>query len=142
MDNFRESWKRIKDSTGIRTQKELAEALDITPQAVTEMKRKGRFPDNWGYKLSEIYKIDARWIIDGQGASENNQRANSSKKSRKIDFLNTVEEWLCEEVGRNPKLENWFEIEFEKKFQEFKTWKEEKEESEARENSTSTRKVA
>lgn len=48
-------------------------------------------------------------------------------KIRKFDILNQAEEWLIEEVGRNPKKEIWFEVEFEKAFEEFKKWKEEKE---------------
>jgi transcriptional regulator with XRE-family HTH domain len=83
-------------------------------------------------------EIDIRWLLTGK-------EANSKKdvsKIKKFEILTQAEEWLTQEVKKNPKREVWFEVEFEKAFEEFKKWKEEKEESEEREASIANRKVA
>jgi transcriptional regulator with XRE-family HTH domain len=84
-------------------------------------------------------------IIGISHGSLSGKEANSKKdvsKIKKFEILTQAEEWLTQEVKKNPKREVWFEVEFEKAFEEFKKWKEEKEESEEREASIANRKVA
>jgi len=125
-NNFDEVWERVRVSTEIKTQKQLAVALCLTPQAITEMKKKGKFPEKWAYKISEQFELDARWLLDGVKKTKV-KLEKEIKGSKKFEILNEIEEWLAEEVKMNPKKKNWFEVEFEKKFEEFKEWKQRKE---------------
>jgi len=137
-NEFDEIWARIKSETGLKTLKELALTLKITQQAVSEMKAKGKFPPGWAYLVGEQFNLLTEWIMKNQGP----KRLKDVPQNRQFDILNQVEEWLTGEVGKNPKKEIWFEVEFEKAFEEFKKWKEGKEESAAATAYTSTRKVA
>ncbi len=78
------------------------------------------------------------WLLTGKKKIE----LRSDNEKRKFKIFDQAEEWLSEEVRKNPKKEAWFEVEFEETFDGFKKWKEEKEEAETRENYTSSRKVA
>jgi len=140
-NNFDEILKRIRSSTGIETQKDLAVALDLTPQAITEMKKKGKFPEKWAYKLGNKYNLDAKWILEGTGKQiiKSTQRINNK---RKFNILDEIEAWLDEITQKEPYRKEWFQAEVEDKFPAFKAWKEEKEKSEAAKAYTSSRKVA
>ncbi len=140
-NKFEEIWGRIKDSTEIKTQKELAVALSITPQAITEMKIKGKFSEKWAYKLADKYGLDVKWILEGLRSSKATP-GKQARESRKFDILNEIEEWLNHLEEQEPGREAWFEYQFKDSFSGFKKWKEEKEESAAAEAYTSTRKVA
>jgi len=76
--------------------------------------------------------IDIEWLLTG----------NKSKKQGKPRILGELEDWISDEIKKDPKREDWFEIQLKDSFPAFKTWKEEKEESEAAKAYTSSRKVA
>ena len=89
--------------------------------------------------------IDIKWLLTGENREKSEKSRGKpvrAEKIRKFDILNQAEEWLTGEVEMNPKREFWFEVEFEKAFDEFKKWKEEKEESAAEAAYSSTHKVA
>lgn len=140
-NNFNEIWGRVKLSTEIKTQKQLAVALCLTPQAITEMKKKEKFPEKWAYKLSEQFEIDARWLLDGVKRNDGKHRK-GAREEKKFEILNEIEEWLEEEVRMNPKKKDWFEVEFEKKFEDFKKWKLRKETGPGSSNHYPSSKVA
>mgnify|MGYP000860173731 FL=1 len=73
---------------------------------------------------------------------KSHRKSAKDEKKRRFDILNQAEEWLADEVGKNPKKEIWFEVEFEKAFEEFKEWKEEKERAATEEAYATSRKVA
>jgi hypothetical protein len=125
-NNFNEIWIRLRSSTEIRTQKELAAVLGLTPQAVTEMKKRGKFPENWAYKLAEKYNLSAKWILEGTEKQTNQSREEVNRK-KKFDILNEIEAWLDEITKKEPYRKEWFQAEIEDKFPAFKAWKEEKE---------------
>jgi len=137
-NEFEKVWDRLKSETGLKSLKDLAIAVKISQQAVSEMKAKGKFPPGWAYMVGEQFNLLTEWIMKGTGP----KRHADVPGNRKFDILNQAEEWLTDEVKKNPKKEIWFEVEFEKAFEEFKIWKEEKEESAAAEAYSSSRKVA
>nr|WP_320011293.1 helix-turn-helix transcriptional regulator [uncultured Desulfobulbus sp.] len=87
-------------------------------------------------------EIDIKWLLTGEKAKEEKKESPINRERKKIEILNQAEEWLEEIVEKNPKREIWFEVEFEKTFQEFKKWKEEKETETIEKDYTSNRKVA
>ncbi|ADW17506.1 helix-turn-helix domain protein [Desulfobulbus propionicus DSM 2032] len=68
-------------------------------------------------------EIDIVWLLTGRREKPIERKI----PTRKFEIFEQAEEWLREEVQKNPKKEIWFEVEFEKTFQEFKEWKEGKE---------------
>lgn len=137
-NEFEEIWGRIKLETKLKSLQGLANIVKISQPAVSEMKAKGKFPPGWAYLVAKEFGLLTEWVMTGEGP----KRINEKIKLKKINILEEVEEWLCEEIEKNPRRESWFELQMIDCFESFKKWKEEKEESEAREASTSTRKVA
>ena len=137
-NDFEEIWERIRKETDLRTLADLGQVIEKKQQTISYSKTKNEFSPAWAYLVGKKYGILTEWIMTGEGP----KRLGEEGKVRKFDILNQAEEWLTDEVIKNPKREFWFEVEFEKAFEEFKKWKEEKEESAAEEAYSSSRKVA
>lgn len=65
--DFEFSWGRIKNALNIKKQKELAEVLRLSPSAITEGKKTGKFPEKWAKILEDRYAVSANWILNGEG---------------------------------------------------------------------------
>ncbi len=137
-NDFEEIWERIRKETDLKTLADLGQVIEKKQQTISYSKTKNEFSPAWAYLVGKKYGILTEWIMTGEGP----KRLGEEGKVRKFDILNQAEEWLTDEVIKNPKREFWFEVEFEKAFEEFKKWKEEKEESAAEEAYSSSRKVA
>jgi hypothetical protein len=137
-NDFEEIWERIRKETDLKTLADLGQVIEKKQQTISYSKTKNEFSPAWAYLVGKKYGILTEWIMTGEGP----KRLGEEGKARKFDILNQAEEWLTDEVIKNPKREFWFEVEFEKAFEEFKKWKEEKEESAAEEAYSSSRKVA
>lgn len=64
-NRFDEAFDRIKKSTGLRTQVEIAKLLDIRQSSISDAKRRQSIPDSWLIKLYQIYSLNPNWILDG-----------------------------------------------------------------------------
>jgi len=63
---FDEAFDRIKKSTGMRTQVEIAKLLDIRQSSISDAKRRQSIPDSWLIKLYQIYNLNPNWILEGE----------------------------------------------------------------------------
>lgn len=63
---FDEAMERIKETTGARTQVQLAEVLDVRQSSISDAKRRCSVPPDWLLKLQRITKIHADWYLTGQ----------------------------------------------------------------------------
>lgn len=63
-DNF---LKRVFESTGIDSQAELAETLDINRSAITQARRKDAIPPKWLLQLFRRYGLNPDWVESGNG---------------------------------------------------------------------------
>jgi hypothetical protein len=52
---------------GIKTQKDLADALGITQAAIADAKKRGTFPKGWAFEISKAYTRPVEWVLTGQG---------------------------------------------------------------------------
>jgi len=87
--------------------------------------------------------IDIEWLLTGEERTKSMvQLEDEPKGGRKFDIINEVEEWLGEEVRRNPKKEIWFEIEMQESFSSFEEWKRKRDQQKSGEYTGATRKVA
>jgi phage repressor protein C with HTH and peptisase S24 domain len=58
---------RIKDSTGARTQVELAAVLGIRQSSISDAKRRNSVPSDWYLKLFRKYGLNPDWLAYGRG---------------------------------------------------------------------------
>lgn len=108
--------ERVKKITGKNSDKELAELLGLKQGNFSARKQRGSLTPviaEWAIQT----KIDLNWLLRGE----------SSRKDVSDSFLQKVEEWTEELLQEDNRSATWFEYEFEKKFPDFKAWKEEKE---------------
>ena len=95
---------RLLQGAGLRNDRQLAEILGVTPQAVSQARRKGRIPDGWVLKIASQYGLSTDWIFfgkgDGQSAApaaveaapqDDGQRTeNDQRRSRGLSFFGEV----------------------------------------------------
>jgi len=87
--------------------------------------------------------INIEWLLTGEERAKNIARLESEPKGgSKFDILNEVEEWLSEEVRRNPERKIWFELHLLDSFQRFVEWRRKRDEEASGEFGGPKRKVA
>lgn len=81
------------------------------------------------------------WLLNGAEIETSKiQTEFNHSKSKNITILNEVEEWLTEEIQRNPGRETWFELQMIDNFESFKKWKRKRDEAiDSRENFPSSK---
>jgi len=132
---FKERLKEIRKDKGLH-QKEMAEHIGVSLSSLQRYELGSGVPDV--NALVELAKdgYNIHWLLTGDGEKF------SWKKGKKAGILYHIEMWLEEEKKEESNIYEWFRIQFEKAFPDYKKWKEEKEESEAAKAYTSSRKVA
>lgn len=88
-------------------------------------------------------EINIEWLLTGKGNRERKEKKQEIRDFRgQFEILNDVEEWLTEEVERNPNRKIWFELHLLDSFQAFKDWREEKKGTETHGENIPVSKVA
>lgn len=143
--SFYELVEMIKKVSGCRTQKELADKLGISPQAITSAKTKNKIPETWFDIVSEKFGMTKRELYE-QATTNRAEVASRSpgilpkqaqgvegitcqKQSEKDgfdqmmdEFFKLVKEWQVEENGRSTRTAINFIQEFPKRFNEMAEW--------------------
>lgn len=65
---FEDFIKRVFETTGMRSQSELADALQINRSAITQARYKNSIPDKWILHLYRTFGLNPDWIETGQGS--------------------------------------------------------------------------
>ena len=58
---------RLKQGTGSKTDKELAEKLGVAQQSVYNVNAKNKVPDGWVRKLALLFNLSTDWLYFGEG---------------------------------------------------------------------------
>jgi len=119
--SFSEIWDRINCETDIKNFSQLAQLIGITQQSVSSSKRKDRFPINWAYIVARKFDLLTEWILTGKGPkSLDDLRREAYHNSLAVE----IDRWIDFMKERNMKEVTWFEVDFSKKYPEFKEWRE------------------
>jgi len=70
--------KRIFETTGIHSQAELADALDINRSAITQARKKNAIPSKWLLRLFRSYGLNPDWVETGSGPAFINAESRDS----------------------------------------------------------------
>lgn len=70
-----ETLDRLLQGAGLRRDSQLAELLGVSPQAVSQARRKGRIPDGWVLKVAEKFGLSTDWIFFGREPRQGNADA-------------------------------------------------------------------
>lgn len=58
---------RLKQGTGSKTDKDLAEKLGVAQQSIYNVNAKNRVPEGWVRKLAVQYNLSTDWLYFGEG---------------------------------------------------------------------------
>ena len=116
--DFDEVWLRIRHATDLKTLKNLAALVGTSPQNVSNKRKTGKFPAEWGYLVCKEYGLHIEWLMEGIIPLEPDQ----VDVERKNTFIGAIEKWLIDFAGKDPDRLVWFELEFKRKFPEFAEW--------------------
>jgi transcriptional regulator with XRE-family HTH domain len=62
--------ERMKLAAGLKNDSELARELNITPQALSNFKRKGEIPTDLVIQFADKFKLSVDWLRTGHGQVE------------------------------------------------------------------------
>ncbi|MEW5772976.1 MAG: S24 family peptidase [Thermodesulfobacteriota bacterium] len=60
-------FRRLSETSDIRTQQDLAKALGVNRSAVTQAKRRGLAPEKWVLRLAHDLGLNPDWLASGRG---------------------------------------------------------------------------
>lgn len=64
---FQDAYERILQSTGLRTQTDIAALLGVKQSSISEAKRRNHIPDSWILTLFNKKGLNPSWIRTGEG---------------------------------------------------------------------------
>jgi len=154
-EDFEDLFKKIKSLAGGGSQKEVAEKLGISPQAISDAKRKNRIPESWYGIIDEQFGGTRETLhnqTDGQPgkivplfktypptSKQDNDTASHAQSSdaqgyEQImnEFFELVKQWQAEANGRSPRTAIDFILEFPSRFSEMEMWQKKKEKEKGR----------
>ena len=69
LSDFDDIIQRVYEATGIDSQNELAQVLQINRSAVTQARKKGHVPDRWLLQLYRKFGLNPEWLENGDGVT-------------------------------------------------------------------------
>ena len=64
---FQDAYERILQSTGLRTQTDIAAMLGVKQSSISDAKRRNHIPDSWILTLFNKKGLNPSWIRTGEG---------------------------------------------------------------------------
>ncbi|HOV86279.1 MAG TPA: helix-turn-helix transcriptional regulator [Syntrophobacteraceae bacterium] len=132
---------RIRIVRGDLTQQAFADQLDIHFRTVQRWEAGTRLPcaDDL-VKIQQEFGININWLLTGTGPKYLRDLAcpEPELKVCRIEDapIERIKSWIQEIVEEQPAYRGWLDIEFPKRFPEFKEWLEKKQRGESLENSS------
>jgi hypothetical protein len=68
--HFEAVWERLKGITGWRTTKELAQFVGSSPQSISGVKKRGKFPLDWAHSIAKAFESSTDFIMDGRTGND------------------------------------------------------------------------
>lgn len=66
-DSYDQITERMRDTTKLKNDSAIAKILEITPQALSNYKKRGKMPTSLIIKFADIYNLSVDWLISGFG---------------------------------------------------------------------------
>lgn len=76
---------RLLQGAGLKRDAQLAELLGVTPQAVSQARRKGKIPDGWILKVASRFDLSTDWVFFGRGNPRPDAAANTLTSALSAD---------------------------------------------------------
>jgi len=149
-EDFENLFKKIRLIAGGGNQKEVAEKLGISPQAISDAKRKNRIPESWYVIIHEQFGVTRENLLnqfagktgkvvplfknhpsvskrDSDTASHEQSPDALGYEQIMNEFFELVKQWQAEVNGRSSRTAIDFIQEFPSRFGEMEVWQKKKE---------------
>ncbi|VAW37628.1 hypothetical protein MNBD_DELTA02-435 [hydrothermal vent metagenome] len=103
--NYADIIERMKESGKLKNDSAVARVLGVTPQALSNYKKRGRMPTNLIIRFASIYAISVDWLLTGKGGMHGSTADGSRFAMAGEDsasYLNQAENELEAALGGNP----------------------------------------
>lgn len=87
---FSDTIDRMRWAGNLKNDSAVARVLDITPQALSNYKKRGHLPTDLVLKFADIFGLSMDWLISGEG--EMYRRGVEPKKPGAMAYLKAAEE--------------------------------------------------
>ncbi len=85
--NYSSTIERMRWAGKLKNDSAVARVLGITPQAISNYKKRGEMPSNLILKFSNIYGLSMDWLLTGEGAMLKNTTRSAEFQSCNIAEL-------------------------------------------------------
>ncbi len=90
--NYSEIIERMKRADGLKNDSAVARRLNVTPQALSNYKKKGRMPAGLVLKFAAIYGLSMDWLLTGSGKMYLEKDAGADRKDCAIGMIEAAVE--------------------------------------------------
>lgn len=88
MLNYSEIFERMLKAGNLKNSSEMAKILGITPQAISNYRKKSELPAGFVFKFAQMYGISVDWLLTGEGETFRDLKENRGKsRVCKIDMV-------------------------------------------------------
>ncbi len=74
--------RRMLESTGLKNESAVAKVLGVTPQALSNYKKRGKMPPNLVLKFAFMYGLSVDWLLTGKGSMRIEEKAGNTSTAR------------------------------------------------------------
>ncbi len=74
--------RRMLESTGLKNESAVAKVLGVTPQALSNYKKRGKMPPNLVLKFAFMYGLSVDWLLTGKGSMRIEEKAGNTTTVR------------------------------------------------------------
>jgi transcriptional regulator with XRE-family HTH domain len=98
--NYSEIVERMKRAGGLKNDSAVARRLNVTPQALSNYKKKGRMPAGLMLKFAAIYGLSMDWLLTGSGKMRFENKDRAETRDCAIGMIETAIEGEDEDLLR------------------------------------------
>ncbi len=69
--NAEEILERLLSAAGLRRDAQLAALLGVSPQAISQARKKNRVPESWLVRMASRYRLPVDWLLYGDASLDN-----------------------------------------------------------------------
>ncbi|MEK7679491.1 MAG: helix-turn-helix domain-containing protein [Deltaproteobacteria bacterium] len=96
---FNEIFARMLDASGIKNSSQMAKTLDISPQAISNYRKKGLLPAGIIMEFAAKFGISVDWLLTGHGETVNNP--NGAGKAARPSAITMAEAGPANDTGKS-----------------------------------------
>lgn len=128
MTEIHDRLREIRRELGC-TQAEMADRFQTIYKTYQRYEQGKNFPTmEFLLEIANKTKYNLHWLVTGDGEKITNFSSDSSDS-----FIRRIDSWIKEWESKEPKILDWFELEFKRNFPEFIDWEKARENSQTKE---------